>query len=553
MIHYLPDKESDSVDILLISGDAYLDCPSFGIAIIARVLENAGYSICIISQPEYFQPNYLDNLPSARLFIGITAGNMDSVVSNYTSSRNIRKTDDFSIDGNPYFDNGLRKRPDRATIFYTSYFKKRYKNIPVILGGVEASLRRVAHYDYVQSKIRKSILIDSKADILVYSMGEKAILEVAEKIAKGQPLDGIRGTAVKKKNTDNLEKFIELPSYKEILENKSKLIKATAAMEENMVWDKSDILVQKQDNEYVVVYPPNAPLTQAELDKVYSLPYRKDYPDYCDRIPAWRMIKDSIVSHRGCFGRCSFCAITLHQGPVVTSRSLSSIEGEIKKLSELGAFHGTISDVGGPTANMYGLSCKIGWCKSPSCLYPKICSNLEINDDYLNALKSLKKNFPKFKIFVGSGLRHDLSLEKPKETEWIVKNATSGRLKIAPEHTDDVILELMKKPPNVAFEKFLRLFDKIKKDNNLKYQIIPYIILSFPGSSLESVKKLGAFLKKNGIKSFQHQDFTPTPSTLATAMFYAGSDCVGNKITAPLFSSKNNPQREILEKIISST
>lgn len=550
MIHYLPDRKTDAVDVLLVSGDAYIDCPSFGIAIIARVIELAGFSVCIVSQPEYYIDNYLETLPDVKLFIGITSGNMDSVVSNYTSSRNIRKTDDFSLDGDPYFENGLRKRPDRATIFYSSYFKKRYKNIPVVLGGVEASLRRVAHYDYVQQKIRKSVLFDSKADILVYSMGEKAIVEVAKRLSNWLSLDGIRGTAIKKKNAEGLGKFIELPSYNDILKDKSLLIKATSIMEENMVWDKSDILAQKQDNEYVVVYPPNAPLTQAELDEVYSLPYRKDYPDYCERIPAWRMIKDSIVSHRGCFGRCSFCAITLHQGPVVTSRSLNSISNEIKNLSELKSFHGSITDVGGPTANMYGLSCKIGWCKSPTCLYPEICSNLEINDDYLKLLKLLKKNFPKYNIFVGSGLRHDLSLEKPKETEWIVKNATSGRLKIAPEHTDDKILELMKKPPNSAFEKFLRLFDKIKKDNNLKYQIIPYIILSFPGSSLDSVKKLGAFLKKNGIKSLQHQDFTPTPATLATAMFYAETDCAGNKITAPLFSSKNNPQRETLEKIL---
>ncbi|HNZ27839.1 MAG TPA: YgiQ family radical SAM protein [Spirochaetota bacterium] len=550
MIHYLPDKKTDAVDVLLVSGDAYIDCPSFGIAIIARVIEFAGFSVCIVSQPEYYIDSYLETLPEVKLFIGITSGNMDSVVSNYTSSRNIRKTDDFSLDGEPYFENGARKRPDRATIFYTSYFKKRYKNVPVVLGGIEASLRRAAHYDYVQQKIRKSILIDSKADIIVYSMGEKAIVEIAKRLSSGLSLDGVRGTAVKKKNIDDLGKFIELPSYNDILKDKSLLIKTTSIMEENMVWDKSDILVQKQDNEYVVVYPPNAPLSRSELDEVYSLPYRKDYPDYCERIPAWRMIKDSIVSHRGCFGRCSFCAITLHQGPIVTSRSLSSIEREIANLSELKSFHGTITDVGGPTANMYGLSCKIGWCKSPSCLYPQICPNLEINDDYLIALKFLKRRFPEFKIFVGSGLRHDLSLKKTKETEWIIKNATSGRLKIAPEHTDDKILKLMKKPPNAAFEKFLRLFDKIKKDNNLKYQIIPYIILSFPGSSLDSVKKLGAFLKKNGVKSLRHQDFTPTPATLATAMFYAERDCDGNEISAPRLSSKNNPQREILEKLL---
>ncbi|HRU43225.1 MAG TPA: YgiQ family radical SAM protein, partial [Spirochaetota bacterium] len=237
MIHYLPDKKTDAVDVLLVSGDAYIDCPSFGIAIIARVIEFAGFSVCIVSQPEYYIDSYLETLPEVKLFIGITSGNMDSVVSNYTSSRNIRKTDDFSLDGEPYFENGARKRPDRATIFYTSYFKKRYKNVPVVLGGIEASLRRAAHYDYVQQKIRKSILIDSKADIIVYSMGEKAIVEIAKRLSSGLSLDGIRGTAVKKKNIDDLGKFIELPSYNDILKDKSLLIKTTSVMEENMVWD----------------------------------------------------------------------------------------------------------------------------------------------------------------------------------------------------------------------------------------------------------------------------------------------------------------------------
>ncbi len=543
MIEFLPEKKTNIVDVMIVSGDAYLDHPSFGTAIISRVLYSKGYSICIVSQPEYYDPNFIKTLPEVRLFIGINAGNLDSIVANYTSNRTIRKKDSYCIDGNPFFDNGKQKRPDRATIFYTSYIKSRYKNVPIVLGGIEASLRRAVHYDYIQQKIRRSVLIDSKADLLIYSMGELAIAEVAEAVAAGKSLDMIRGTAHRAK--DIPPDSIMLPSYDDILTKKSNLITLNKIMEDNMNPAFAKTLVQNQGNgQFVVINPPQRQLTTAELDEVYGLPYRRDYPEYCSRVPAWNMIRDSVTAVRGCFGRCSFCAITLHQGAAITSRSESSVINEINRIAKSKYFHKTITDVGGPTANMYGLDCKIGWCKSPHCLDPDICKNLMINEDFLHLLKAVH-NIPQVKnVFVSSGLRHDLCLAKPNETEYIIAHATSGHFKIAPEHVDNKVLHLMRKPSNDKFEAFIKLFNQVKKQNNLKCFILPYIILSFPGSSLLSVKTLKRFLQQHDIKTYQFQDFTPTPATMATAMYYAGEDPDGNKLSVPNVSNKNNQQRD---------
>ncbi|MBR6200293.1 MAG: YgiQ family radical SAM protein [Spirochaetales bacterium] len=546
MIHFLPDRPHSVVDVMIVSGDVYLDHPSFGTSIISRVLHNAGYSVCIVSQPEYYDPDYISTLPDVRLFIGINAGNLDSIVANYTSNRTIRRDDAYSIDGKPTFDNGKLKRPDRATIFYTSYIKSRYKDVPIVLGGIEASLRRAVHYDYIQQKIRRSVLTDSKADLLIYSMGELAILDVAHAIENGTPLSDIRGTAYRTKTPPN---GIYLPSFDDILTDRKQLIKLNNIMEDNMNPDMADVLIQEQSpGDYVVINPPQRLLTTAELDAVYELPYRRDYPDYCSRVPAWNMIKESVTAVRGCFGRCSFCAITLHQGAAVTSRSQASVIREVSQIARAKYFHKTITDVGGPTANMYGLTCRIGWCRSPHCLFPKLCPNLIINDDFLKLLKSIKTIDGVKNVFVSSGLRHDLCLHKPLETEYIIRNATSGHLKIAPEHVDDRILRLMRKPDNAAFEQFIALFERVKKQYNLKFYILPYIILSFPGSTPDSVKKLKSFLQRHHIQTYQFQDFTPTPATLATAMYCAECDINGKKINVPRVSSKNNIEREMFIK-----
>ncbi|MBP5706877.1 MAG: radical SAM protein, partial [Spirochaetales bacterium] len=311
----------------------------------------------------------------------------------------------------------------------------------------------------------------------------------------------------------------------------------------------ADTLIQEQSQgDYVVIKPPQRLLTTEELDAVYELPFRRDYPEYCSRVPAWNMIKDSVTAVRGCFGRCSFCAITLHQGAAVTSRSAESVRAEIARIAKAKYFHKTITDVGGPTANMYGLKCRIGWCRSPHCLVPTLCKNLIINDDFLKLLQSIKNIDGVKNVFVSSGLRHDLYLHKPLETEYIIRNATSGHLKIAPEHIDDRILRLMRKPPNAAFEQFISLFERVKKQHNLKFYILPYIILSFPGSTADSVKKLKSFLQHHHILTYQFQDFTPTPATLATAMYCAECDIEGKRINVPRVSNKNNIEREIFGK-----
>jgi uncharacterized radical SAM protein YgiQ len=556
-IFFLPDIKQDSVDILLITGDAYIDHPSFGIAVISRVLENAGYSVCIASQPDYKNSEYLKQLPEVRLFIGITAGNLDSIVSNYTGNRNRRKEDVYSIDGEPDFLQGHRKRPDRAVITYTSYIKQRYKKIPVIIGGIEASLRRFAHYDYVQDKIRHSILLDSKADILVYGMGEKAILEIADNIKNNKSIIGIRGTAVSfgigniQNAGCNEDELKSLPSFSDIITNPGSLIDATIIVENNMIAEKSENLIQFDENKAVICFKPQTLPTEEEIDKIYSLNYRRNYPEYCEKVPAYRMIKDSVTSHRGCYGKCSFCAIASHQGPLISSRSKQSIIEEVKKISSDQVFSGTISDIGGPTANMWASYCKIGGCKDPSCLYPSICKNLVIKQkEYSELLKEAKMIKGVKNVFITSGLRYDMMLTDLSSAEYLIVNHTSGLLKVAPENTNEKVLKLMRKPSFKIFEEFIEFFNKVKKKNKLPYYILPYIIISHPGSSDETAREMAGTLLKYDISTKQYQDFTPTPGTLATAMYYAGCDADKKNINIPKHSSMNNPQRTIMENIL---
>ncbi len=552
LISYLPEEtDPDTVDVMLITGDVYIDHPSFGVAVIARVLYHAGYSICIVSQPHYYDKSYLDKLPDVRLFIGITSGNMDSVVGNFTGNRNNRKDNSYSINGESLFNNGQKRRPDRALIVYTPFIKQRYKDIPIVIGGLEASLRRFTHYDFVQNKIRRSVLTDSKADILVYGMGEKPIIEIAAAIKTSQKPYGIKGTMVRVTNNAIPENSIILPDYNTLTTDRRRLIETVTIVESNMTPGKSKPIYQDQGGTGVIAFTPQELMTTEEIDSIYDLPFKRSYPEYCKDIPAWNMINTSITSHRGCYGRCSFCAIAIHQGAQIVQRSKISIIKEAVSITEDPAFKGTISDVGGPTANMYGTSCKIGWCSDPHCLFPDICTNLILDKntyvDILKAIKSLKKVKH---IFVSSGIRHDLALIKPEETEWIILNTTSGHFKIAPEHIDNSILKLMKKPPVEKLINFIELFEKVKKKHSLNYYLLPYLILSHPGSSSDSAERLAAFLIKYDLRTRQYQDFTPVPSTLSTAMYYSGTDLDGSKINIPPVSSINNTQRDILEKAL---
>ncbi len=545
----LSNKKLSTVDVLLVTGDLYIDHPSFGIAIIARLLESLGLTVCIVSTPPYYDKEFLKTVPDVKLFVGITAGNLDSMVANYSSQRVERKVNEYNIDNEVHFPNGLKKRPDLATIVYTSYFKSRYK-VPIILGGIEASLRRFVHYDFVTQNLRRSILTDSKADLIIYSMGEKALTETVDRLKSGESLIGIDGTAIKMngKSLENIES-IKLPSFKEIQNDRELLIKTTSILEENFTFKSDKILAQEQnDNNFVVVYPPQKPLTTEELDRVYALPFKKDFPAYVDRIKAFEMIKNSVTSHRGCYGGCSFCAIGLHQGKIITSRSKNSIVDEVKKLTKQNYFRGTVSDIGGPTANMYGSKCKTHGCKKVSCLYPSICENLILDEKSYMELLTEAKNIAGVKnLFVSSGIRHDIALIKKLETEKIIIEHTSGRLKIAPEHIDERILSLMRKPSNKTLIDFINFFNDIKNRNGLNFYIASYIILSFPGSSDNSVKRLEQFLTKYNIKTKHYQDFTPTPMTMATAMFYAKKDLNSNdiKVVAP---SVRNRERRILER-----
>ncbi|MGQ9856761.1 MAG: YgiQ family radical SAM protein [Fervidobacterium sp.] len=521
-----------SLDIILVTGDAYVDHPSFGVALLGRYLESHGYKVGIIAQPE--NPQDIARLGKPNLFFGITSGNVDSMVANYTASRKKRKSDDYTPGG---INN---KRPDRAVIQYVNWIKQVFKDVKVVIGGIEASLRRFAHYDWWSDKVRKSILIDSKADILVYGMGERAILEIAKRLEKGKDLDDIRGTMVWKSSVpQNIENAIFLPTFEEVSVDKKlygEAYKKTVFFTDPY---KDYILIQKQDNRYVFQYPPALPLTQEELDELYLLPYTREvHPFYLSKgeVKAIETVRFSITAVRGCFGNCSFCAITNHQSTHVVSRSVDSIIEEAKILTRLPDFRGTIVDVGGPTANMYGLSCQVrnskGQCEK-GCLHPRVCK-LSISgeqsdsaDTFISLLKSVK-SVPGVKhVFIGSGLRHDLILASSK-ADYIIDELvefTSGQLKLAPEHAHPKVLKFMHKPSAELFLDFKKRFEDAARRKGQKKYVIGYFIVAHPGEGPEENKYLREFIKRNlGYIPQQVQIFTPTPGTLSTTMYYTGFD-----------------------------
>ncbi len=514
------------------TGDAYVDHPSFGVALLGRYLESHGYKVGIIAQPE--NPQDIGRLGKPNLFFGVTSGNVDSMVANYTASRKKRKSDDYTPGG------VNNKRPDRAVIQYVNWIKQVFKDVKIVIGGIEASLRRFAHYDWWSDKVRKSILIDSKADILVYGMGERAILEIAKRLENGKDLDDIRGTMVWKSSIpQHIENAIFLPTFEEVSVDKKlygEAYKKTAFFTDPY---KGYILIQKQDNRYVLQYPPALPLTQEELDVLYLLPYTRGvHPFYLSKgeVKAIETVKFSITAVRGCFGNCSFCAIANHQSTHVVSRSVDSIIEEAKILTRLPDFRGTIVDVGGPTANMYGLSCQVrnskGQCEK-GCLHPSVCK-LSISgkqsdsaDTFISLLKSVK-SVPGVKhVFIGSGLRHDLILASSK-VDYIINELvefTSGQLKLAPEHAHPKVLRLMHKPSAELFLDFKKRFEDAARRKGQKKYVIGYFIVAHPGEGPEENKYLREFIKRNlGYIPQQVQIFTPTPGTLSTTMYYTGFD-----------------------------
>ena len=542
----------DELDVILFSGDAYVDHPSFGAAVIGRILEAEGLRVAIIPQPNWRDDlRDFKKLGRPRLFFGVSAGCMDSMVNKYTANKRLRSDDAYTPDARPDM------RPEYPSIVYTQILKKLYPDVPVILGGIEASMRRLTHYDYWQDRVRPSILVDSGADALIYGMGEKPIMELVRKLKQQQPILDIPQLAYLTKEVLPQEGDITLFTHEECLKDKKKQASNFRHIEEESNKYAASRILQAVGRQTVVVNPPCAPLTEAELDRSFDLPYtRLPHPKYKGkRIPAYDMIKFSVNIHRGCFGGCAFCTISAHQGKFIVSRSKESILKEVKAVMELPDFKGYLSDLGGPSANMYKMRgrdeamCKK--CKRPSCIHPKVCPNLNTDHSPLLDIYHAVDSLPGIKkSFIGSGVRYDLLQYQSKDpavnrstaeyTRELIANHVSGRLKVAPEHTSDSVLQIMRKPSFSQFYDFKKTFDKINKELNMRQQIIPYFISSHPGCTEEDMAELAVITKKLDFHLEQVQDFTPTPMTVATEAWYTGYHPY---TLQPVFSAKSQKEK----------
>lgn len=545
----------EELDFVLVTGDAYIDHHSFGTAIISRVLENAGYKVGIIAQPDWKSVDEFKRLGKPRLGFLVNAGNMDSMVNHYTVSKKLRDKDFYSPGGK------MGLRPDRATIVYCNKIREAYKNVTIIIGGVEASLRRFAHYDYWSDKVRKSMLIDSGADLLVYGMSEKQIVEIANNLNDGleaKYITHVPGTCYVAEDLENINDYIEIPSYKEVCADNRKHAEAFKVQYEEQDPIRGKTIVQKHANKYLVQNKPEMILNREELDKVYSLPYEKSYhPIYEEQggIAAIDEVKFSIVSSRGCYGNCSFCAITFHQGRIVQSRSEDSILEEAEEITNLKDFKGYIHDVGGPTANFRSPACKkqlkFGACKDKQCLYPNPCKNMDVDhSEYLQLLRKVR-SLPKIKkVFVRSGLRYDYIMadKNDKFFKELIEHHVSGQLKVAPEHVSANVLKYMGKPAGKTYDKFREKFFKINEKLGKKQYIIPYLMSSHPGSTLDSAIELAEYLRDINYQPEQVQDFYPTPGTLSTVMFYTGLDPLTmEEVYVPKTRHEKAMQRALLQ------
>lgn len=587
----------DSCDIILISGDAYIDHPSFGVALIGRLLEAQGFRVGIIAQPDWQNASAFKSLGKPNLYFGVTAGNMDSMVNRYTADRKIRSDDAYTPDA------AANRRPDRAVLVYSQRCREAYSDVPLVIGSIEASLRRIAHYDYWSDKVRRSVLIDSKADILLYGNAERAIVELSHRLAKGEKVNeiqDIRGTAflrkkipegwseiestkldrpgtvekhvdpyemklgkadascatdnkvenqlpegfkaieiVRKPKADRSKQVVRLPSYEEVSQDPVMYAHASRVLHLEANPGNARALVQRHADREVWLNPPPIPLTTKEMDYVYDMPYaRKPHPAYKDaKIPAWEMIRFSVNIMRGCFGGCTFCSITEHEGRIIQSRSEASILKEVEEIRDkVDGFTGVISDLGGPTANMYRIACKSELiennCRKLSCVYPGICENLNTDHSALvqlyrkaRAIKGVKK------ILIGSGVRYDLAVKSPEYVKELVQHHVGGYLKIAPEHSEENVLSKMMKPGMDAYDEFKAMFEKFSAEAGKKQYLIPYFIAAHPGTTDQDMLNLALWLKKYDFKLDQVQTFTPTPMAMATAMYHSGKNPL-RKVTA---------------------
>lgn len=535
----------DELDVVIVTGDAYIDHPSFAMSILGRVLEAAGFRVGIISQPNWHSCDDWRRFGRPKLFFGISAGNMDSMINHYTANRKVRNDDAYSPGGK------IGLRPDRATLSYCQRAREAFKGVPVIAGGVEASLRRLAHYDYWSDKVRKSILFDSKADLVVFGMGENAIVEIAQRLQAGESvkqLRDMRGVAYALGASETApDDALALPSYEEVLADKLQFAEATRIIHLETNPYNARRLIQWHSNQAVVVNPPQLPISEAAMDRIYGLPYtRQAHSSYSEPIPSFEMIKDSVTIMRGCFGGCTFCSITAHQGRAIQSRSKASIVGEIESMAQDKKFKGTVSDIGGPTANMYQMKCTRpeveATCRRQSCVHPKICKLLGVDHQpVIELMRAARQVDGVKKVLVASGIRMDLARQSPEYIRELTQHHVGGHLKVAPEHVDPDVLFKMRKPADDDFEFFADVFKDESQAAGKKQYLIPYFIASHPGSDLDAMINLAVFLKQNGYKPDQVQDFIPAPLDVATCMYYTGLDPFTKK---PVFIAKGLRDRK---------
>ena len=542
-------------DFVYVIGDAYVDHPSFGHAIISRVLESHGYSVGIISQPDWKDPKSIDVFGKPRLGFLVSGGNMDSMVNHYSVTCHRRKTDAFTPGG------VMGKRPDYATVVYCNLIRRTYKDVPILIGGIEASLRRLSHYDYWSNKMKRSILLDSQADILMYGMGEKSIVELADALNAGMAVKDITyidGTVYKTAQVDESLPSICLPSFDEVKADRRRYAESFKIQYGNCDPFTAKRLIEPFDQKYVVQNPPQKPLSQEEMDAVYDLPYMRTYhPSYekAGGVPAIEEVKFSLVSCRGCFGACSFCALTFHQGRIIQTRSHESILREAEKIIADPDFKGYIHDVGGPTANFRQPACQKqltkGACGGRQCLYPTPCKNMKADhSDYISLLRKLRKLPGVKKVFIRSGIRFDYLLADPKDTFFreLVQHHISGQLKVAPEHVSDQVLKRMGKPRRAVYDQFVNKYFALNQQLGLKQYLVPYLMSSHPGSTLKEAIELAEYIRDMGYNPEQVQDFYPTPSTLSTVMYYTGLDPrTMEKVYVPTDPHEKAMQRALIQ------
>ena len=559
---FLPTTRADmdargweQCDFVYICGDAYVDHPSFGAAIICRLLEAHGYKVGFIAQPDWRDPESIAALGEPRLAFLVSAGNMDSMVNHYSVSKHRRRTDAYTPGGR------MGARPDHATIVYGNLIRRTFKDTPIILGGIEASLRRLAHYDYWQDKLKRSVLLDSGADLIIYGMGERPIVELAEALDSGLPIDQITyidGTVYRTRSLDDVYDAIALPSWDELEADRLAYARSFNVQYENMDPFSGHRLVEPYPHDvYVVQNPPAKPLSTSEFDEAYDLPYTRCYhPDYeaAGGVPALKEVKMSLISNRGCFGECSFCALTFHQGRIVQARSHESLIAEARRITEEPDFKGYINDVGGPTANFRQPACKKqltrGACVRKRCLWPGVCRQMDVShEDYVRLLRELRALPGVKKVFVRSGIRFDYLLVDPDQTflRELCEYHVSGQLKVAPEHVSDAVLSVMGKPSRAVYDRFVRAYRSMNRELGRKQYLVPYLMSSHPGSTLKEAVELAEYVRDMGYMPEQVQDFYPTPSTMSTCMYYTGVD---PRTMQPVYVPKSAHEKELQRALI---